>query len=58
MTFNFDPERWHEKEYSALEIPHEKGRITDIEFKGQCSKILKRYEEMLSRLDGTYQIPK
>jgi hypothetical protein len=58
MTYNFDPERWYEKEYSALETLREKGLITDIEFEEQCSKILKRYEEMLSRLDGTYQIPR
>jgi hypothetical protein len=58
MTYNFDPERWYEKEYSALETLREKGLITDIEFGEQCSKILKRYEEMLSRLDGTYQIPR
>ena len=58
MTYNFDPERWYEKEYSALETLREKGCVTDIEFEEQCSKILKRYEEMLSRLDGTYQIPR
>jgi hypothetical protein len=58
MTYNFDPERWYEKEYSVLEILREKGDITDIEFEEQCSKLLNRYEEMLSRLDGTYQLPK
>ena len=58
MTYNFDPERWHENEYSALEIIYKKGEITDIEFKEQCTNLQKRYEEMLSRLDGAYQIPK
>ena len=58
MTYNFDPERWYEKEYSVLETLHKKGNITDIEFEEQCSNLQKRYEEMLSRLDGTYQIPK
>ncbi len=58
MTYNFDPERWYEKEYSVLETLHQKGCVTDIEFEDRCSKILKRYEAMLSRLDGTYQIPK
>lgn len=58
MTYNFDPERWYENEYSALEVLHKKGNITDIEFEKACSDLLNRYEEMLSRLDGTYQLPK
>jgi hypothetical protein len=58
MTYNFDPERWHENEYSALETLYENRTITDSEFEEQCSKLQKRYEEMLSRLDGTYQLPK
>jgi hypothetical protein len=58
MTYNFDPERWYEKEYSALENLYKNGNITDLEFEEQCSNLMKRYEEMLSRLDGTYQIPK
>jgi hypothetical protein len=58
MTYNFDPERWYENEYSALEGLHKKGDITDIEFEEACSDLLQRYEEMLSHLDGTYQLPK
>lgn len=58
MTYNFDPERWHENEYSALEILYKNGNITESEFQEQCSNLQKLYEEMLSRLDGTYQIPK
>jgi hypothetical protein len=57
MTYNFDPERWYENEYSALAVLHKKGNITDIEFEEECSDLLHRYEKMLSRLDGTYQIP-
>lgn len=58
MTYNFDPDRWYGNEYSALEVLHKKGRITDIEFEKERSDLLQRYEEMLSRLDGTYQLPK
>jgi len=58
MTYNFDPERWHDNEYSALETLYNNGDISDGEFKERCVNLLKRYEEMLSRLDGTYQIPK
>ena len=58
MTYNFDPERWYENEYSALEVLHKMGKITDIELEEARSGLLDRYEEMLSRLDGTYQLPK
>ena len=58
MTYNFDPERWYENEYSALEDRHKKGNLTEIEFEEAHSDLLNRYEEMLSRLDGTYQLPK
>ena len=57
MTYNFDPERWYENEYSALEAFHKKGNITDNEFEKTRSNLLQRYEEMLSRLDGTFQLP-
>jgi hypothetical protein len=58
MTYNFDPERWYENEYSTLEVLHKKGNITDMEFDKARSDLLQRYEEMLSRLDGTFQLPK
>ena len=58
MTYNFDPERWYENEFSALEDLHKKGNLNDIEFDKACSDLLQRWEEMLSRLDGTYQLPK
>ncbi len=58
MTSNFDPERLYENEYSVIEALHKKEDLTEIEFKEACSDLLDRYEEMLSRLDGTYQMPK
>ena len=58
MTYNFTPERWHENEYSELETLYRDGTITDSEFEERCLNLLRRYEKMLSRLDGTYQIPK
>jgi hypothetical protein len=58
MTYNFDPERWYENEYSMIEVLRKKGDLTDVEFEKSCSDLLDRYEEMLSRLDGTYQLPK
>ena len=58
MTYNFDPERWYDNEYSALETLHRKGDLSDAEFEKACSDLLDRYEEMVARLDGTFQLPK
>ena len=58
MTYNFDPERWYENEYSALEFQNKKGDLTAIEFEKAFSDLLQRYDEMLSRLNGAYQLPK
>lgn len=58
MTYNFDPDRWYENEYSALEVLYKKGDLTDVGFEKARAALLERYEEMLSRLDGTYQLPK
>ena len=57
MTYNFDPERWYANEYSALELLREKGDLTGSEFEKACIDLLDRYEKMISRLDGTYQLP-
>ncbi len=58
MTYNFDPERWYENEYSAIEALHKKGELTEAEFEKACSDLLERYGNMVSRLDGTYRLPK
>ena len=57
MTYNFDPERWYENEYSALKAQYKKGDLTDIEFEKACSDLLDRYEQMVSRLNGSHQLP-
>ena len=58
MTYNFDPERWYDNEIAALEVLHKIGDLSDKEFEQACADLLDRYEEMLTRLDGTYQLPK
>lgn len=58
MTYNFDPERWYENEYAVLKAQHMIGELTEPEFEKACSDLLDRYDEMLSRLDGTFQLPK
>ena len=57
MTYNFDPDKWYDLERSALEVRFKKGEINDRAFNCALADLDRRYEEMLDRLDGTYQIP-
>ena len=57
MTYNFDPDRWYENERAALEFRYKAGAMNEEEFRRALDDLSQRYEEMLDRLDGTYQIP-
>ena len=57
MTYNFDPERWYESHRAALEGRRDRGEIDEGTFEAEQADLARRYEEMLDRLDGTYEIP-
>ena len=57
MTYNFDPDRWYENERAVLESRYSAGAMNEEEFRRALDDLGLRYEEMLDRLDGTYQIP-
>ena len=58
MTYNFDPDRWYDNEYAVLEGRHRRGELSDADLAAAREDLFRRYQEMLDRLDGTYQIPK
>ena len=58
MTYNFDPDRWYEDERGILDSRYGAGEISEPQYKDAPSALERRYDEMLTRLDGTYQIPK
>jgi hypothetical protein len=58
MTYNFDPDRWYENEREMLDARHQAGETSEQEYKQALSELDRRYDEMLDRLDGTYQVPK
>ena len=41
-----------------LDARHLTGEIGEQEYKKALSELDRRYDEMLDRLDGTYQVPK
>ncbi len=58
MTYNFDPDRWYEDERAILDARYKAGEISEPEYRAAVSDLDRRYDEMLDRLDGTYQVPK
>ena len=58
MTYNFDPDKWYNNEKAALKARYQAGELSTQEFEAAVADLDRRYDEMLDRLDGTYQIPK
>jgi hypothetical protein len=57
MTYNFDPDRWYDNERLAIDVRFRSGRINARKYKDAIDDLDCRFDEMLDRLDGTYQIP-
>ena len=58
MTYNFDPDKWYDIERELLGGRLGKGEISEQAFNRAVEELDRRYDEMLDRLDGSYQIPK
>ena len=58
MTYNFDPDRWYEDEFAILEAARKTGKMNEPQYQDAISQLDRRYDEMVKRLDGTYQLPK
>ncbi|MEE4114224.1 MAG: hypothetical protein V2I40_15500 [Desulfobacteraceae bacterium] len=58
MTYNFDPDRWLDNELAALDVEFKAGGIDASQVERRKDALMNRYDEMVSRLDGTYRIPK
>ena len=57
MTYNFDPDRWYQIRLAQLDERLASGEIGDEEYQTLLAELERRLEDMLQRLDGTYQIP-
>jgi hypothetical protein len=57
MSYNFDPDRWYENHRALLEHRRAAGEIDQAEFEAEFERLGERYDEMLARLDGTFQMP-
>jgi Tfp pilus assembly protein PilO len=57
VTYNFDPERWYELRLARLEQRRTTGEISAEVYRRELDDLERRYDEMLRRLDGTFEIP-
>lgn len=57
MTYNFDPDRWYEDQQRLLEMRRRDGALDERAFEEALQDLAERYEKMLARLDGTYELP-
>ncbi len=57
MTYNFDVDRWYENHRALLEHRRATGEIGQAEFETELERLGERYDEMLERLDGSFQLP-
>lgn len=57
MTYNFDPDRWYEVQRTLLADRHHRGDLDDAAFATALEELDERYEELIKRLDGTFEIP-
>jgi hypothetical protein len=57
VTYNFDPERWYDNERLAIEGDFQSGKLNAREYQAAIDDLDDRYDEMVDRLDGTYQLP-
>lgn len=56
MTYNFDPEKWLEAQRAVLEARRARGELADADMEAELGEIDRRYDELVARLDGTYEI--
>jgi hypothetical protein len=57
VTYNFDPDRWYENQMALLVARRARGEFEERAFAEALDELERRYEEMLSRLDGSFQLP-
>ena len=57
MTYNFDPEAWYDNQRALLDARRERGELDDAGLAAAVDELDRRYEEMVARLDHSFQLP-
>ena len=56
MTYNFDPDRWYQDQRIRLDFRKTNGELSAERYETELEDLDRRYDEMLRRLDGTFQL--
>ncbi len=57
MTYNFDPDAWLAARLALVDERLRRGGLSPEDADRERTELDRRYQEMLDRLDGSYQIP-
>ncbi|MFI5165267.1 MAG: hypothetical protein ACHQQS_01460 [Thermoanaerobaculales bacterium] len=57
MTYNFDAEKWYENQRRLLDLRREAGKLDERAFAEALADLDRRYDEMLDRLNNSFQLP-
>jgi hypothetical protein len=57
MTYNFDPEQWYDNHKAVLDARRLRGELDEPAYEAELEALGRRYEELVSRLDGTFVLP-
>ena len=57
MTYNFDADRWLARQLDAVGERRRRGELDEAGYCREGEALQLQYEQMLDRLDGTFQLP-
>ena len=58
MTYNLDPDKWYANQRAALEQQRDVGLLGAEEFARAPAELAARHEELVSRLDAEFVVPR
>ena len=58
MTYNFDVDRWFETQKALLDGRLQRGELDADGYRRALEALDRRADEMLQRLEGSFQIPR
>jgi hypothetical protein len=56
VTYNFDQDRWYERERALLEARRQRGELDDDALAAALEDLDRRYDEMVARLDKPFEL--
>jgi hypothetical protein len=57
VTYNFDPDRWYDRQRAALEARRAAGELDETALAAAVEDLDRRYEELTSSLDKPFELP-